>query len=81
MVKVETCVYLVADASGHERIVDDAEYKKLTADGEWKDAPGVSNPIDGPETLLTVGPDLAHRLGLSRSISKICKNWPANRRS
>src|SRR5665213_1630880 len=70
MVKVETTVYLVADAQDHERIIDEAEYKKLTANGEWKDATGVTNPIDGPDTLLTVGPDLAHRLGLSKSIAR-----------
>ena len=70
MVKVESTVYLIANAQGRERIVDEAEYKKLTANEEWKNAPGVTNPIDGPDTLLTVGPDLAHRLGLSKSIAK-----------
>jgi membrane-bound serine protease (ClpP class) len=66
MVKVETTVYLVQDASHHERAVDEATYKSLIASGEWKPAEGVSNPIDGPETLLTVGPVLAKRLGLSK---------------
>jgi membrane-bound serine protease (ClpP class) len=79
MVKVETSVYLIADAQGHERIVDEADYKKLTAAGEWKDASGVTNPIDGPETLLTVGPDLAHRLGLSKSIARNAQELAAAR--
>jgi membrane-bound serine protease (ClpP class) len=66
MVKVESSVYLVQDSQGQTRVVDEREYDRLMAAGQWKPAAGVVNPIDGPDTLLTVGPDLARRLGLSK---------------
>ncbi|HEX4794782.1 MAG TPA: ATP-dependent Clp protease proteolytic subunit [Humisphaera sp.] len=66
MVAVEDSVYLVRDAQGHEKAVDEAEYKSLTAAGDWKPVTDIHNPVDGPDTLLTVGPDLAARLGISR---------------
>ncbi|HWE92732.1 MAG TPA: hypothetical protein VG269_02055 [Tepidisphaeraceae bacterium] len=68
MVRVETSVYLVRNEQGVEKAVDQPEYQRLVASGEWQPASGVSNPVDGPETLLTVGPDLAGRLGLSKGI-------------
>jgi membrane-bound serine protease (ClpP class) len=79
MVKAETSVYLVRDREGHERVVDEAEYKKLTSTDEWQPAPGVGNPVDGPETLLTVGPDLAARLGLSRGTAATAQNLASQR--
>ncbi|HET6250932.1 MAG TPA: hypothetical protein VFE47_24800 [Tepidisphaeraceae bacterium] len=66
MVKVDSSVYLISDAAGKERIVNEADYKKLTAGGDFKPAAGVSNPINTPDTLLTVSPAVAKRLGLSK---------------
>ncbi len=79
MVKVETSVYLVQDAAGHERAVDADEFKKLTDAGQYKSAVGIINPVDGPDTLLTVGPDLARRLGLSKGLSKTANSLAAER--
>ena len=79
MVRVETSVYLVQDKEGHERVVGEEEYKKLTATGDWKSAPGISNPIDGPETLLTVSAELAHRVGLSKGIAKNSQELASSR--
>src|SRR6185312_7011457 len=66
MVSVQLSVYFLEDAEGHRKIVDEPEYKKLTATGDWKPVPGFDNPIDGPTTLLTVYPDEAMALGLAK---------------
>lgn len=66
MVSVELSVYFIEDGQGHRKIVDEADYKKLTEDGEWKPVAGFDNPIDGPKTLLTVYPDEAVALGLAK---------------
>ena len=66
MVEVQKSVYLVQNSAGQYRAVDEPEYKKLTAQGEWKPAPDFDNPIDGPTSLLTVHPREAKALGLSR---------------
>jgi membrane-bound serine protease (ClpP class) len=79
MVRVETSVYLVRNEQGVEKAVDQPEYQRLTASGEWQPATGVSNPVDGPETLLTVGPDLAGRLGLSKGIAQSPQALAADR--
>ncbi|HEV8293495.1 MAG TPA: hypothetical protein VGP94_16280, partial [Tepidisphaeraceae bacterium] len=42
------------------------EYKKLTADGAWKAVPGIPQPVDGPNTLLTVSSKDALLLGLAK---------------
>jgi membrane-bound serine protease (ClpP class) len=79
MVRVETSVYLVRNDRGVEKAVDQAEYQRLTAGGEWQPATGISNPVDGPETLLTIGPDLAGRLGLSKGLAKSPQDLAAQR--
>ncbi|HZL36069.1 MAG TPA: ATP-dependent Clp protease proteolytic subunit [Tepidisphaeraceae bacterium] len=66
MVRVRDTVYLIQDPSGKTRIENEANAQKLIASGKWKPAEGVTNPIDSEQTLLTVGPDMAHRLGLSQ---------------
>jgi len=63
-VVVQESVYFVENSAGERRIVDEPEYRKLTADGKWKPVPGFDNPIDGPTTLLTVYPKEAMALGL-----------------
>jgi membrane-bound serine protease (ClpP class) len=79
MVKVELSVYLIQDAEGHEKIVDEEEYKKLIADGKWKQASDIATPVDGADTLLTVGPDVANRLGLSKGTAKSVQELAASR--
>ncbi|HEY8747811.1 MAG TPA: hypothetical protein VIM11_07545 [Tepidisphaeraceae bacterium] len=66
MVSVELSVYFLQDDSGHRKIVDEPEYQKLTATGNWKPVPGFDNPIDGPKSLLTVYPDQAVALGIAK---------------
>ena len=79
MVSVDLSVYYVQDATGKEKkFVGEAEYKTLKTAG-WKDVPGVTNPIDGPETLLTVGTEVAQRLGLSKGIAKSAQELASQR--
>jgi membrane-bound serine protease (ClpP class) len=69
MVVVERVVYWVQDPKKAERrFVDQAEYDKLTKAG-WTAVPGVSCPVDGPDTLLTVYTDEAVKLGLAKGVS------------
>lgn len=66
MVSVKRTVYWVQNpANAQRKFVDEAEYKQLTAKG-WTPVPGVPNPIDGPDTLLTVDTSLAIKLGLAK---------------
>ncbi len=66
MVSVEKSVYFLEDAAGHRKVVDEAEYKNLAAGGEWKPVAGYDNPIDGPNSLLTVYTDEAIAIGLAK---------------
>ena len=66
MVSVRRCVYFLEDGAGHRKIVDETEYKQLTDGGEWKPVAGYDNPIDGPDSLLTVYSDEAVALGLAK---------------
>ena len=68
MVRVEPSVYLVHnEATQKYKTADESEYKTLLAGGEWKDVPGVSQPVDDPRTLLTVSSSVAMKLGLARA--------------
>lgn len=66
MVDVRQSAYFIEDATGQRRVVDEAEYKKLTEAGGWKPVAGFNNPVDGPQSLLTVYPDEAVALGLAK---------------
>jgi len=66
MVRVEPVIYLVQNEAGARKAVDEAEYKRLTADGLWKAVPGIVQPVDGPNTLLTVSTNTALLLGLAK---------------
>jgi membrane-bound serine protease (ClpP class) len=66
MVRVQTVVHVMVNDKGDKRYVDDAGYKDLLAQG-WKPMPGIPDPVDGADTLLTVGPDIAQTLGLSKA--------------
>ena len=66
MVRVETTVHVMQNGNGEKRFVGDADAARLAAEG-WKPYPGFSDPVDGPESLLTVDPEKADLLGLSKA--------------
>jgi membrane-bound serine protease (ClpP class) len=68
MVVVDRAVHLVENASGLRRFVDGATYKQLisSSDAIWKPVAGVSDPIDGAGSLLTVHSEEALKIGLSK---------------
>ena len=68
MVVVERVVHWVQSPTGEKRFVDEKEFAKLTADG-WKPVPGVRDPLDGPNSLLTLQSDEALKIGLARSMN------------
>ncbi|MDB5294224.1 MAG: hypothetical protein JWO31_207 [Phycisphaerales bacterium] len=66
MVSLPYTAHWVEDGDGHRKFVDTAEYKTLTAaSGGWHPVPGEPDPIDGPDTLLTVHSEQAVRYGLA----------------
>jgi membrane-bound serine protease (ClpP class) len=65
MVVVERVVHWVQSPTGQRRFVNDADYAKLTAQ-DWKPVAGVPDPIDGPDSLLTLQTNEAVKLGLAR---------------
>ncbi len=67
MVSVGRAVYWVQSPDGDKKFVGTDEYTKLKAEN-WTDVPGVPVPVDSAETLLTVGTDLAHKLGLAKAV-------------
>jgi membrane-bound serine protease (ClpP class) len=67
MVRVEPVIYLVENDKGIRKPVDADEYKRLTADGAWKAVPGIPQPIDRADTLLTVSTNVAMMLGLAKN--------------
>ncbi len=68
MVAVGRSVHWVVNDAGAKRFVDEGEYAKLIQQG-WRPVAGVPDPVDGPDTLLTVHADLAVKLGLAKSIA------------
>jgi membrane-bound serine protease (ClpP class) len=66
MVSVGRVVHYVQNESGERRFVDAATFDKLTKEG-WKPVEGVPDPVDGAGSLLTVGTDLALKLGLAKA--------------
>lgn len=66
MVAVKRVVHFVQSPDAAEkRLVDEPEYDKLRAAG-WTPVPGVPNPLDRNDTLLTVGSNVAEKIGLSK---------------
>jgi membrane-bound serine protease (ClpP class) len=79
MVIVERVVYYVEDPKTHERRFADAtEYAKLSGQG-WRDVPGVSAPLDGPETLLTLQTAEAVKVGLCKGTAASPEDLAAQR--
>lgn len=68
MVSMGREVHWIQNADGQRRFVDGQEYHRLTADGTWHPVQGVRDPVDGPDSLLTVHSQLAVQLGLAREI-------------
>jgi membrane-bound serine protease (ClpP class) len=66
MVRVEPVIYLIENEQHVRKVVNADEFKTLTADGAWKTVPGIAQPIDGPDTLLTVSTKDALLLGLAK---------------
>src|SRR5687767_14689627 len=84
MVTVRTAVHWVQnDETGQRRFVDAQEYKMLSAagarEGGWKPVKGVSNPVDTADRLLTVGTDMATKLGLAKGVSASAEELAASR--
>ena len=65
MVAVDHAVYWIQNDKGEKRFVDAKGYADLIATKQWKDVPGVSVPIVGPDTLLTVDSQQAVLYGLA----------------
>ena len=79
MISAKLSVYWLQDAAGDRRFVDEAEYKDLMAAGGWTPVAGESNPIDGPDTLLTVHTEQAIRYGLAAGTAQSAEELAASR--
>jgi membrane-bound serine protease (ClpP class) len=64
---IRTAHFIENIATGETRIVETGEFESLTAGDSpaWRAVPGVPNPLDSEKTLLTLGDELALRVGLS----------------
>jgi membrane-bound serine protease (ClpP class) len=79
MVSVGIEVHWIENKDGEKRFVDGPTYQQLTAQGDWRPVQGVRNPIDGPESLLTVHSGLAVQLGLAKEIVDSANQLTAQR--
>ncbi len=80
MVVVERSVHYIEHVeTGQRRFVNPEDYTKLTADGTWRPVPGVRNPLDASDTLLTMGSDLAKTVGLASEIATDRATFAASR--
>ena len=78
MVVVGRVVHWVEGPGGEKRFVNGEEYARLSQEG-WKPVTGIRNPVDGPDSLLTVHTDQAVKLGLARSVAKNVADLAAQR--
>jgi membrane-bound serine protease (ClpP class) len=66
MVVVERTVHWVEHKeTGERRFVETAAYERLLETEQWQPVPGVRDPLDREDTLLTLGTDLAVKVGLA----------------
>jgi len=73
MVVVPHVVYWVQDPKTHDkRFVNQNEHDELLKKG-WVAVPGIRDPINGPDTLLTLQADEAVKLGLSTGVCPTAK--------
>ncbi len=70
MVAVDRVIHWIENSDGERRLVNAEDYARLTADGAWSAVPNAPNPIDGPHSLVTMGTDLAVRVGLASGTSR-----------
>ncbi|MFI5378905.1 MAG: nodulation protein NfeD [Tepidisphaerales bacterium] len=71
MVSVREVVNWIENpATGQRRFVDDKEAARLLSGGQWRtvSGPGIPEPLDGPDTLLTLHTDLAIKTGLAKNV-------------
>lgn len=69
MVVAERSVYWMQDPkTGQRQFVDEVGWGQKLRAG-WTDVPGTHNPVDGPETLLTVQAEEAVKLGLASGMA------------
>ncbi|HEY1629251.1 MAG TPA: hypothetical protein VGF52_05295 [Tepidisphaeraceae bacterium] len=66
MVSYPIVVHWVENSDGQKKFVDEPTYQKLIQAG-WKPVADVPDPVDAADTLLTVGNNLALKLGLSKA--------------
>lgn len=72
MVSVGRSVYWVEHVeTGQRKFVDGGKHKELIESKQWKlvEDEGIPNPVDGPDTLLTLSGRQAAMVGLARSTS------------
>jgi len=79
MVSMPISVHWIQDEQGNRRFVNDADFKSLVESGKWKVVPGVEDPIDSDNTLLTVDTARAKQLGLSRGEARSADDLAAQR--
>ncbi|HMB96588.1 MAG TPA: hypothetical protein VKK61_11160 [Tepidisphaeraceae bacterium] len=78
MVSVGVVVHWIENSDGQRKFVDEPTYQKLIQQG-WKPVAGVSDPIDGPTSLLTLGSDLALKVGIAKAIEPSVQSLAASR--
>jgi membrane-bound serine protease (ClpP class) len=79
MVALPNSVHWIENSTGERQFVDADSYRTLTADGQWKPVPGEPNPIDGPDTLLTLNTQQAVRYGLASGTAQSADELAAAR--
>ena len=67
MVSLRHGVYVLTNDAGEIKVVDDADYKRLSGSG-WKLAPGYET-VDGPDNLVTLNPHQAITLHVARGVA------------
>lgn len=65
MVSVGREVHWIQNDQHQRRFVDGPEYQQLIKTGDWHPVADVRNPVDAPDTLLTLSTPLAIKLGLA----------------
>ena len=69
MVVIGRTVYCIEDPATHaRRFVDEKDYPKLSGHG-WRDVPGLVEPVNPADRLLTVHTDESVALGLARGVA------------
>ena len=65
MVAYTRVVHYLQSPGGENRFVSGENSNKLKSEG-WTTVSGVPDPLDGPDSLLTIDSEIAQRVGLSR---------------